>query len=117
MTDSPGPLFLLRALVYGWAVSLVTLIRLLCRRCRHRPKTGDERIDRAATTDCVPIDHPAYVRPDPLIYSQRKLIDLGLAVTWDNPDIALFRNGVPVNSYDLAAATTYEVRGTGEDLE
>jgi hypothetical protein len=103
-------LFLLRALLFGWAVSLITLVKLLCSRCHGRPKTGDERIDRAATTDCVPIDHPSFVRPDPLIYCQRKLIDLGLAVTWDNPDVVLFRNGAPVDSHDLDPATTYQVQ-------
>jgi len=58
----------------------------------------------------VPIDHPAFVRPDPMIYSQRALMDQGLAVTWDNPDITLLKGGVPVSSSELEPATTYEVR-------
>jgi hypothetical protein len=58
----------------------------------------------------VPIDEPAYVRPDPLIYSQDKLMSLGLAVTWDNPDIRLFKSGVAVDSSSIEAGTTYDVQ-------
>ena len=35
---------------------------------------------------------------------------LGLAVTWDNPDIVLYHNGVAVSSHDLQPGTEYEVR-------
>jgi hypothetical protein len=48
-------------------------------------------------------------QPDPLIYSQTELMKLGLAVTWDNPDVQLYRNGVPVSSWELDPATEYEV--------
>jgi hypothetical protein len=58
----------------------------------------------------VPIRDPAYVKPDPLIYSQYFLAAKGLAYTWDNPDITLFHNGIPVPSSQLQAATTYQVR-------
>jgi hypothetical protein len=92
---------LLRTILYGWMVALWRLVRLLCSR-RPRPKQ--------APSGCVRIDHPALVRPDPLLYSQRYLMAQGLAVTWDNPDITLFRGGVPVSSADLEPATTYEVR-------
>src|ERR1043165_3919071 len=37
-------------------------------------------------------------------------MSMGLAVTWDNPDIQLFRGGVPVSPSDLQPATDYEVR-------
>jgi hypothetical protein len=57
----------------------------------------------------VPIDDPAFVRPDPLIYAQYYLSRLGLAVTWDNPDIELRLNGVPVSSSLLEPGTTYEI--------
>jgi hypothetical protein len=58
----------------------------------------------------VPISHPAFTRPDPLIYDQYYLMSLGLAVSWQNPDIAIYQGGVPVPSaYDLAPDTTYEV--------
>jgi hypothetical protein len=44
-----------------------------------------------------------------MIYSQRFLMDQGLAVTWDNPDIHLERNGVPVSSSELRTGTAYDV--------
>jgi hypothetical protein len=50
------------------------------------------------------------VRPDPLIYCQRQLIEQGFAVTWDNPDITLLKSGVPVSPTELDPNTTYEVR-------
>lgn len=58
----------------------------------------------------IPISHPAFKRPDPLIYDQYYLMSLGLAVSWQNPDITIYQGGVPVASaYDLAPNTTYEV--------
>jgi hypothetical protein len=98
----------LALLVYGWIASLLALVRALFRRRADDGLTEHER--RAARSPCVPIDDPAFVRPDPLIYSQDKLMSLGLAVTWDNPDIQLFKGGVAVDSSDIAANTTYDVR-------
>jgi len=95
---------LLRTLLYGWVIALYQFVKILCqffrRRCDRPPKTP---------LDCIQIDHPAFVRPDPLIYSQRALIAKGLAVTYDNPDITLFKGGIPISSNDLEAATTYDV--------
>jgi hypothetical protein len=54
----------------------------------------------------------AYRQPDPLIYSQQYLQSLGLAVTWNNPDIHLelpSAPGVPVDSHLLQPDTTYNV--------
>lgn len=60
---------------------------------------------------CVPIRHPAMKRPDPMIYDQYYLMSLGLAVSWQNPDIQILQGGVPVASaYDLSPSTTYTVR-------
>jgi hypothetical protein len=39
-------------------------------------------------------------------------MSLGLAVTWDNPDIILLRNGVIVAESDLLPNTEYEIRAT-----
>lgn len=89
-----------RVLLYGWVVSLARLLKLLFHHRKHcKPRTH-----------CVPVDHPAFVRPDPLLYSQRHLLAQGLAVTYDNPDITLFRNGVPVGSDNLQAGTKYVVQ-------
>ena len=105
-------LFILRTLLYGWLLAIVELIKLICRRCRKKkPQDGESHHDRGASkVPCVPIDRPEYVRPDPLIYAQFYLMKLGLAVTWDNPDIQLFLNGLPVSSSLLQPGTTYEIR-------
>jgi hypothetical protein len=68
-----------------------------------------KRLRRAATSRCVPINEPAFVHPDPLIYSQSYLMSLGLAVTWDNPDIQLYRHGAAVSSSLLEPDTDYEI--------
>ena len=60
---------------------------------------------------CVPINHPNFKRPDPLIYDQYYLMGLGLAVSWQNPDIKILQGGVPVaSSYDLQQGTKYTIR-------
>ena len=100
---------LLRTVLYGWAVSLWQVLKRFCRLRHRRPKQGTEHRP-TAPTNCIPIDHPALVRPDPLLYSQRYLRNLGLAVTWNNPDIVLFKNGVPVSSSNLGPETTYDVQ-------
>jgi len=101
-------LFFLKTLLYGWIVALVELWRLLCQLLkqwcvrRHKRKVPSRH-------RCVPINNPAFVRPDPMIYDQYYLTSLGLAVTWDNPDIQLYLNGTPVSSSLLMPGTTYEV--------
>jgi hypothetical protein len=100
---------ILRTVLYGWVISLWRAIKSICRRFR-RPREPRPEHRPTAPTDCTPIDHPAFVRPDPLIYSQRYLKDLGLDVTYDNPDIVLFRGGLPVSSGELLPGTTYDVQ-------
>jgi hypothetical protein len=57
-----------------------------------------------------------YKRPDPLLYSQSWLIARGLAVTWDNPDIALLEvmgGGLPpkpAQPHALKPSTPYLIR-------
>src|SRR5574337_1204985 len=65
------------------------------RRCR-RQRRLPERERRRAPSRCVPINEPAYKRPDPMIYSQAYLMKLGYAVTWDNPDVQLYESGVQI---------------------
>lgn len=101
----------LRVLVYGWIVAIGRLIGLIVERCRahrQREQLGD-RERKSARSPCVPIDRPEMKRPDPLIYSQYYLWSLGLAVTWDNPDIELQRDGKRVSSNELEVDTTYDV--------
>jgi len=51
----------------------------------------------------------AYRQPDPLVYSQPYLTNLGFAVTWDNPDITVERGGTVVDQHELQPATTYDI--------
>jgi hypothetical protein len=100
--------FILQTLLYGWVTALRDLWRIICKLLRRwwdRQCLGE----KATPQHCVPINNPAFVRPDPLIYDQYYLTSLGLAVTWDNPDIQLYLNGVPVSSSQLQPGTTYEV--------
>lgn len=65
---------------------------------------------RPATGERQTIPATIYRRPDPMIYDQYYLQSLGLAVTWDNPDIHLERPlGTPVASHDLKPGTDYHV--------
>lgn len=102
---------LLRALLLGslpaWR-ELFGKIRELIRRAKQE-ETGD-RSHRVRRAPCIPIDHPAYKRPDPMIYAQFYLMELGLAVTWDNPDIQIWKDGALVPSSQLEKDTEYEIR-------
>ncbi|HEX7175682.1 MAG TPA: hypothetical protein VF240_10520 [Pyrinomonadaceae bacterium] len=99
----------LKFLLYGWVFAWPRFLRLLCqlwlRRCNRRKwRRGQSPIR------CMRIPAKVYKRPDPLIYSQKYLKSLGLGVTYNNPDIELFENGLSVNSHALKPDTTYEVR-------
>jgi hypothetical protein len=48
-------------------------------------------------------------RPDPAIYSQFLLMELQQPVTWDNPDVAILKDGVEQYTYDLRVDTEYDV--------
>lgn len=82
-----------------WVVALVGIIRLLLEFLRKlwRPKPPHSETN-ATNTGCATVDYPSFHRPDPVIYSQKYLLSLGLAATWDNPDIALFKNGVQIRT-------------------
>jgi len=58
---------------------------------------------------CVYIPERIINRPDPCIYSQFLLMQLGQPVTWDNPDVAIFLGGVEQYTYDLRVDTEYDV--------
>jgi len=59
--------------------------------------------------ECVYIPERIINRPDPCIYDQFLLMQLGLPVTWDNPDVAIFLNGIEQYTYDLRVNTEYDV--------
>lgn len=109
---------LVAALVYlftlGWLRQLFELIRDLFRTLRRSKGLEDDRRGRdpRCSPQCATVPPDVYKRPDPLIYSQEFLLEQGLGVTWDNPDIQLFEGGTPVPSHALEADTEYEVRAT-----
>jgi hypothetical protein len=100
---------LIKALLGGW-------LKLLLRRCRDRKRRKRELREDGwgrrggARAKCVPVPKRTYRKPDPMIYSQKYLMSQGIAVTWNNPDITLFHNGVAVDSHQLQPATEYEIR-------
>jgi len=87
------------------------VLRLLRRRGRDRfaPPDGDLDLSKRPTGVQQRVPAQTYRRPDPLIYCQTYLMARGVAVTWDNPDIHLERNGTPVPSHALEASTDYEI--------
>jgi hypothetical protein len=102
-----GVLKLFQILLFGWVRSLGELVKIVCKLLHgKREEPGGAR----PPLHCFPVNHPAIMRPDPLLYSQRSLIAQGLAVTWNNPDIVLFKGGVPVSSSELETSTTYDVQ-------
>ena len=87
--------FMLRLLV------ALTGLLWLWRHCRPRSEPSEP--------GSMTIPSSAYRRADPMLYSQTYLSSLGLAVTWDNPDITVERGGVVVDQHSLTPATDYEV--------
>jgi hypothetical protein len=104
---------LLRGIAYDWVVALIDIVRVILEFLRKlfRPKPPHSETN-TTNTECASVDHPSFHRPDPVIYSQKYLLSLGLAVTWDNPDVALFKNGVQVSEGELLPNTEYEIRAT-----
>lgn len=82
---------------------LKSFCRAIARMCRNFGKGKDRG------GPCITVSPAALKRADPLMYAQYYLMKMGLAVTWDNPDIQLFHAGVPVAPSDLLPATTYDV--------
>jgi hypothetical protein len=82
---------------------LKSFCRAIARMCRNFGKGRDRG------GPCITVSPAALKRADPLIYSQYYLMKMGLSVTWDNPDIQIFRGGVPVAPFELLPATDYDV--------
>lgn len=107
-------LILLYLLALQWLTELISLIRRRCQIQRRGKDLRDVRRGRPlrCTPRCAVVRPDVYKRADPLIYSQFYLMEQGLAVTWDNPDIQLFEGGVAVSSSSLNADTVYDVVAT-----
>jgi len=90
------------------------LVRDVVAMCRRYERLRDYRRGQhhGCPPQCGRVPPDVYRRADPTIYSQRYLMEQGLSVTWDNPDIQLYKNGNPVASSALKADTEYEVRAT-----
>lgn len=86
---------------------LQSLILYLYRRYSSANRRPEPRPPQR--TDCQSIPSSIYRRPDPLIYDQFYLASQGLAVTWDNPDVTIELDGVPVDAHNLKPATTYDI--------
>src|SRR5690349_9581341 len=85
----------LRTLAYGWIVNIIQLIKAFWKGvkafCAYRRLSHAQQEEVA--DQCNKFTNPAYHRPDPCIYDQYYLMSLGLAVTWDNPDITIWQGG------------------------
>lgn len=103
-----------KILSYQWIVGLVDIFKRFLKALKTLWKRRRLPHDqRHRLTGCLTVNNPSFHRPDPCIYSQEYLIKLGLPVTWDNPDIALFLNGVQIDeSQPLFPATKYEIEAT-----
>jgi hypothetical protein len=103
----------LKILTYEWFLALIRLIRRIWQVARALCKgRGRPHPDIEDGPDCTVVDNPSFHRPDPCIYSQDYLMKLGLAVTWDNPDIILRRNGLPVPEGAVVPDTDHEIEAT-----
>lgn len=94
--------FILRTLLFGWVLALIQLFILLARRCRNLKQPQEK-------PRCLPLKRPEVITPDPLIYPQYFLQALGIPITWDSPDIQLWKDGSLVSSSLLDESTTYDV--------
>jgi hypothetical protein len=93
---------ILRGLTLGLPASVRALLQWLCDIIHRRIRPG--------TDQCDTLNSPVVRVPDPLIYDQYYHMSLGLPISWDNPDIKIFLNGVEVEPSSLAPATTYRIR-------
>lgn len=102
---------LLKGITYKWILALIGILKAILKALKDFWKRRKlPHADKNATNDgCGPIHHTSFHRPDPLIYCQRYLLKLGLAVTWDNPDIVLMKDGVIVPEGELLPNTEYEI--------
>ena len=101
--------FLVHLAIFLALLALIFLIRAFLRRCPPGRSPALRTPHRESPGNCATIPPRVFRRPDPLIYSQAFLMAQGLAVTWDNPDVQLQRNGMAVSSHALSPDTEYEV--------
>jgi hypothetical protein len=105
--------YLVRTVAFGWLIDAANLLKrfwaFLKAICARRDLPHP---DKEIPAGCITTTHPSVHRPDPCIYSQAYLLQLGLPVTWDNPDILLRKGGVIVPEGQLSPNTLYEIEAT-----
>lgn len=84
------------------------LVRKLCRPWK--VLVGERKTPEG--DPCVVIPGRIAHKPDPCIYSQFLLMALEQPVTWDNPDVRIFLNGVEQDTFNLSTGTEYDVEIT-----
>jgi hypothetical protein len=106
--------FFAKALSYQWLLNLINLFKLVWQRLKDHWKSFDlpHTAEDGPRPDCTVVHTPSFHKPDPCIYSQEYLMSLGMAVTWDNPDIVIRKNGVIVPENNLLPDTDYEIDAT-----
>src|SRR5437016_11771124 len=68
---------------------LVPALKSFCRAIANTCHNCGKGRDRGGA--CITVSPAVLKRADPLIYSQYYLMKMRLSVTWDNPDIEIFR--------------------------
>jgi hypothetical protein len=97
-------LHILREVPHSFWALIQLILRRLRRFCQRREK-GQQSLP------CLPIPAGVWLQPDAYLYSQRYLMSLGMAVTWDNPDVELTdMTGAVVGSHDLLPSTDYRIK-------
>jgi hypothetical protein len=105
-----GFLGTLTALLSVIASAFLTITPLLA----HRGGAVVEKVRREDDVyPCLPIPSDVWLQPDAYLYSQPALMALGIAVTWDNPDVRILDGaGNSVGSHDLLPSTQYRIQAT-----
>ena len=103
-----------KGFAYGWLVHIIQLFKAFWKGikafCAFKKLSHAQQLE--VSNPCGKFTPPAYHRPDPCIYDQYYLMSLGLAVTWDNPDITIWQGGVQVPENTLLPNTEYEIHAT-----
>lgn len=94
-----GLLRLALGALFGWIIAFIEIWKRMCRGRNSTPPAQP----------CMTIPADVYKRPDPMIYDQYELLANGVAVTWDNPDIKLYRGDKEVAALDVVAGEHYRI--------
>lgn len=105
---------IIKLLLFEWVLILKSIIISICKWfCEFIKRLKKSHADNHSYSEkCDTIRHPSFHKPDPLIYSQSYLKSLGLAVTWNNPDIIFIKDGILVKENELLPDTEYEIHAT-----